>query len=489
MKKLQFSREYILAFSIVLVVLVAYLAQLTCFPIFTDEAIYIMWAERIRNGTENLFVSLNDGKPPLFIWMISVWSKVFGNNPLFSGRFSSVFLLLLFFSFILYFFRKYYSFKQGMLVLFVLAFSPFIYFHGRLSLMDAPLAVFITTALLFWITPKVKYHAVYTGFFLGLAYLIKTPALFLIPFPLLSAVIFNRNLKTYIKAAISVFISILILLTLRVSVFFPKLFSRSQDFTFSLSEIINGETNHIAANVQNFLDAVVRYDSYPLLLAVIISIFFAFKTKHKTAQNFYLAATVFIVPFILFGKVISPRYYLPAIFLLYTGMALVISKIKDRRHLTAVIVMLLIVPVFQITRLLTDYSRFSFPKKDEYQYLKEWSSGVGIKEVINYLSSEAKNKKIVVLTEGFHGTTPDSLYIYHSILPQNIKNNIEIVPVQYIGNELFIKALEKYADSSVYYIGHSNRITSNSLADYHLKLVQSYPKKDNYAALQLYRKE
>src|SRR3989338_4724321 len=65
------------------------LINLKIVPIFTDEAIYTYWAQVALHDPANRFISLEDGKQPLFIWLAAVAQK-FVNDPLVASRLISV---------------------------------------------------------------------------------------------------------------------------------------------------------------------------------------------------------------------------------------------------------------------------------------------------------------------------------------------------------------------------------------------------------------
>src|SRR3990167_7544264 len=65
------------------------LTNLTALPIFTDEAIYIRWAQIGGRDASWRFISLTDGKQPLFTWAMMVSLRLF-QDPLFAGRLVSV---------------------------------------------------------------------------------------------------------------------------------------------------------------------------------------------------------------------------------------------------------------------------------------------------------------------------------------------------------------------------------------------------------------
>lgn len=62
---------------------------LSDFPIFTDEAIYVRWAQIAKNDAIWRFISLTDGKQPMLIWIAMVLMR-FIDDPLMATRFVSV---------------------------------------------------------------------------------------------------------------------------------------------------------------------------------------------------------------------------------------------------------------------------------------------------------------------------------------------------------------------------------------------------------------
>ena len=59
-------------------------------PIFTDEAIYVHWVLIFRSNIHQLFISLTDGKQPLFVWLGDAIAQVEQHNPLLAVRLVSV---------------------------------------------------------------------------------------------------------------------------------------------------------------------------------------------------------------------------------------------------------------------------------------------------------------------------------------------------------------------------------------------------------------
>src|SRR3990172_5475681 len=66
------------------------LPNLLIIPIFTDEAIYTRWAQIAANDANWRFISLTDGKQPMFVWFAMIAIK-FIDDPLIAARLVSVF--------------------------------------------------------------------------------------------------------------------------------------------------------------------------------------------------------------------------------------------------------------------------------------------------------------------------------------------------------------------------------------------------------------
>jgi len=75
--------------ALVILYFVSRLSFLTNLPIFTDEAIYIRWSQIGGRDPAWRFISLTDGKQPLFTWMVMAALRLF-KDPLFAGRFVSI---------------------------------------------------------------------------------------------------------------------------------------------------------------------------------------------------------------------------------------------------------------------------------------------------------------------------------------------------------------------------------------------------------------
>ena len=86
-------KQYIAPALVSLGLIVSYLflrlTNIMNLPIFTDEAIYTRWSQIARYDASWRFISLTDGKQPMYVW----WDMVFMHlvhDPLLAGRLVSV---------------------------------------------------------------------------------------------------------------------------------------------------------------------------------------------------------------------------------------------------------------------------------------------------------------------------------------------------------------------------------------------------------------
>src|SRR4051812_44499366 len=82
------SSFWLISTILALLCLVLRAANITALPIFSDEAIYLRWAQLIRAGYP--WISVVDPKPPLHFWLIAAVYD-FSTDPLRAARMLSAF--------------------------------------------------------------------------------------------------------------------------------------------------------------------------------------------------------------------------------------------------------------------------------------------------------------------------------------------------------------------------------------------------------------
>jgi len=498
-----FVSRFRLFFALLLVLyFLSHLINLTQLPVFADEAIYIRWAQLAKNEPDKyLFYPMLDGKPPLHAWLIIPFLEVF-SDPLLASRFLSViigFLTIITFDQLIKLLGG--NSLTRLFATLVIIITPYWFFHHRMGLAEALLAFSFTLSL--YVGLKLMYHpSIKNLFFFTLSFAIslwtKTNSLFFIPslalIPLLFLANTNQKLsfsnikKTYHSKptfflAIAGFLGLILFLLLKFTPLFSFLFTRSVDYTFTFSEIINGQWRYILKhNLPVTLYWLIWYLTPFLAL-------FMFLGKR---QNIILAlmALSYISPLIIMGRVIAPRYFFPsAIF--FTLMAVFgFKQIVNKKKLKKFIAPLL--SLFIIFSLRFDYFSVFNPDNtpfvpiDKTQYLTEWSSGHGIPQVRDYIKSKDRTQKITVATEGFFGTLPDGLLMYFDRRPTY--ENVEVYgvgqPITTISPQIIKSASSP--DREVYLIVNSHRFHIDPLPEY-MEKIDEFPRPYNGPSLLFFR--
>ncbi|MGD9129771.1 MAG: glycosyltransferase family 39 protein [Candidatus Woesebacteria bacterium] len=433
--------------------LLSHLYRLTALPVFADESIYIRWAQLIMEDWQRYLVfAMNDGKTPLFIWFLVPFQFLF-NDQLFAGRFVSV-LVGLIQVFVL---AKIVKALKGKLVaqytaIILGCILPFWYFHHRMALMDSLLTLFLSLTFFYLIkvnqqknfnkyllkfkilsqTQLAKLYnsqAILAGLFFGLSLLTKLPAVLFIPtFYLTPFLNQKKNFKAYLismsQNSMAIFLGLAIFLLLKLHPAFGQLFNRGNDFLYPLSEIITGAWQDSLKNLPKYLSFFFSYLSIPV---VVLPIWAAVKSKEKIKHFFLLLiALSFFLPILILGKVVYARYFMPAIISITCSATLAFEELyqrfrKEKLEISKKILKLTLILLVGLTVLqsfkfiyysIFNINKIPFVKEDKTQYLYEWSAGFGVKKAVTYIQEQAKNKKVLVATEGYFGTLPDAILMY-----------------------------------------------------------------------------
>lgn len=474
-------KKHILPIIIISLLAIIVLAGLSNFPIFADEAIYLFWARKILLGMANPFISMYDGKPPLFMWL-SALSFIDFHNLLLAGRTVSV-LALTISLLVVYFGIERQNRTWALLSLPLITLSPFVFFHARLAILDSLFSLFLLASVFCWTQAKSQYKGIITGALIGLAFWTKTPALFMLPFPWIAAFFDYQNRgKLYKQAIISTITSLLIISLLRISIWFPFLFNRASDFSYAPVEILHGQINQIGNNFLFLLTWLIQYHLWPTMLISLFGVFIGIKKQNHLIINLLLSLLCFTLPFLIFGKLLAPRYYLYIGPILAIFTAYVLSKLRTKLALILTCVIIAAYIPFVYT-LISNPTKINLPAVDKKQYLQDWSSGIGIKEAAEFFVAKAKEGKVKILSEGYFGTLPDGLFV-------EMGNQINNLPIEIVGvgdnsSPTYIRELNNAKVDNIYYIGNHDRI--NLIERPEFELILSYPKVDDGPALEIYR--
>jgi outer membrane protein assembly factor BamB len=156
----------------------------------TDEQTYSQWAfHMIRNGDYMTPWAYGDllmwiGKPPLFMWLMSLAYQIFGINN-FAARFWSAIFGTLTLVLVFYLGKRLYNLHVGLLSALVLGTFTTFFVFARHAMLDVPFVFFVLASIYFLLlsekTERTNSYVALGGMFFGLAFMIKQVAAFLIP--------------------------------------------------------------------------------------------------------------------------------------------------------------------------------------------------------------------------------------------------------------------------------------------------------------------
>lgn len=463
------------------------LINLTLQPIFADEAIYIRWAQIMKAEPTLRFISLTDGKTPLFMWVMIPFFKIF-SDPLFAGRFISVlagfFTLLggIFLSWRI--FDKSAALWSGLLI----AVTPFIVFFDRMALVDSMLAAFSIWALNFALIliSKARFDlSMVLGYVLGGGLLTKTPGLFNVLMLPVSFIAFNfsqdNRQKNFIKTVslfiISAVIAMFIYNLLRLGQGFESLSSRNQDYIFPFSRIFTNPLDPLIPHLRDLADWFPKLLTIPILFFVVLGTILTLIEKNRQAMVILLWLLGPLIAELFLLQTFTARYILSSIapLLCLAGWAISqsIVKIKLKKEIATLIVFILILPMALVFNfyLLTDPAKANLPREERNGYLENWTAGYGFPEIANFLIRETKKGTVIVGTEGSFGTLPDGLTIYlDKYFHTSTVNKIVVLG----GNSIISDVVRDAAESGpTYFIANRSRVTQNPVGT---ELIKEYPK-------------
>lgn len=490
LKKLSenWRRDLILILLIFILAIFLRIYNLNHLPIFADEAIYVRWAQVMKAEPTLRFLPLSDGKQPLFMWVLMLLLTYF-DDPLIAGRILSALCGLATLAGIgvmAYLILR--SMRAALLSMFIFAILPFAIFFDRMALTDSMLSMFgvWTFILVFLAVTKRRWDlSILTGFSLGGALLTKSPALYfslLIPLTTIlgnwkkSENKFRLSLRYLFYFATIYLIGYGMYNILRLGPNYHLLGQRNLDYVYPLSHILTKPFDPLISHLRGILDYFIKMGSIPLITLVVIGIIIGAKRSGKETVLLLLWAFLPIIINSEYAKVVTARYVffsLPYICVL-AGSGLLAKGYFKKAVMVLVILFGLASIIFDKVLLKNVYAA-NLPQGDRSGYLEEWTAGVGIKEISEYLlrhKNQNPNINIVVGTEGYFGTLPDGLQIY--------LNQIEKMTVIGVGlgfdtiPESLIQSKE--AGNDTFLVINSSRFLLKNDEQQKLELIKSFPK-------------
>lgn len=351
-------KKVMLVLGLVLILILIRSINLLKLPLYLDEGLYISWAHLFSSDLSFAYVSLQDGKTPLFIWLTAALNPLV-DNYLLAGRLISVIagaITALCWMIIL---KKYTDDKTVFFFWLLFLLAPFGFLIERMAFVDSLLVAFGSLSLMCWITAfhffKEKKSilpgillALISGIILGIAYMTKTSArLYLIAEMVLGIIWIFPFIKQFKVRAILLASGGLLVLWLsyqeligymRVGAhrFWSAIALKEHELTFSLPDIINifFKTHDFSAYLRNlpFIGQYFLVYFGVILILAFLGLAVILKNKLKVYWLVIYIAILFFGIF-LSGKMTASRYFymlVPATLALAAFGAVKIWQLKSR---------------------------------------------------------------------------------------------------------------------------------------------------------------
>lgn len=414
------KKENIPLFLLVLLYLFTRLFHLTVLPIFNDESIYLYWAKLINTTYSHLFLSLTDGKPPLFIWIMAVFLKLFPSFwYLVAGRLPSVITgLISLFGIYALASLLFHSRKTSFLAALLYIVSPFALVYDRMALFDSFLLSMLLWSSYFAIRTSQslsKKDAFLWGFFLGIAFLVKINALlflFLTPAVFLLFVTWKQSWsqwkKTITLLVLAFGISQVLRYSLIVSNGYHEYTIKSVNrYALPFSTLITHPFQVFPTNILLYSSWFIGYVTLPIFLLGVIGFIWFAKANWRAAAAIFLLFAAPIIATAFVSIVTIPRYILFVLpyFLIATSFAA--ARMLKTKFFTVIFIAILLLPIAFDAQLLFYPPSAPIPSEDYYQYISGLPSGYGFAKIFSFFHHEAATKKhITIITIGFFGSYP-----------------------------------------------------------------------------------
>ncbi len=401
------------------------LINLTKIPVFVDEAIYIRWAQVMRHEPTLRFLPLSDGKQPLFMWLMIPLFK-FISDPLFAGRLVSVLAGLgtLFGVLALTFYISSSLLATSLAGLLYIV-IPFTLFFDRMALVDSLLSMFAIWSFFLGLL-FTKYRrldlAMLLGFTIGFATLTKSPGWFFLYLqPILLIAYPPKTRKQFFSLIFGWLTAGAIALgmynILRLGPNFNLLASRTADYIFPLREVISHPLNPFTTHAPETFFWLLSLLTIPVSLILIPAIL---HRPRRYTLPLFLWSVLALLAQAGVAKAYTSRYFLYTIPPLLVIIALYLSYALTHFKKGIGIILTLIVIVFPLIKsvhVLLDPVSADIPANMHEGYFEEWTAGYGQKEIADYLINTARDRSVVVGTDGYFGTLPDGLAMYTESTP------------------------------------------------------------------------
>lgn len=386
---------------------------------------YLRWAQiGLGEPDKYIFISLIDGKQPLFIWLTYPYVR-FMNDPLVAGRLVSVLtgfttLIFLYLLSLQIFKDK----KAAWLSSILYIIFPFAVVYDRLAVMDSLLAATFIGALYFQSKLARQLNiknAALAGIMMGLGLITKSSAIFCIILAPFSLIFIKektgKNILRWSKLfLLSTAIALLFNLILYISPLHGMINAKNQVFVYTLPEFLQNPLNPLRTNLPQLLSYFPPYFGTAWITLIAIGLLIG--VLKKEGRIFYLFST-FLIPFsalAVFGRLVYPRFIffmvLPLLLIIAYASLSLIKGLKNPLAKIALILVTFAYPLVNSFYIIFQPAASHLPAIETEQLLNSWPAGYGVKEVVAYVNNISQTEKVFIGTEGTQGLFPYALELY-----------------------------------------------------------------------------
>jgi 4-amino-4-deoxy-L-arabinose transferase-like glycosyltransferase len=378
------------------------------FPAFMDEPLVIEWAQRPLQVTAGYFGASGRVLPSYWIALFNPYQ-----DSLWIARSAHVLLSVIGAASVYGLGRRLGGNSVARLALVILTFAPFAFFFDRMLIPDAVGAGFAALVLL--LALRVQPHArlqdgIMLGIALTLVILSRVTLIILLAAPLWAVLLLCRSRKglRWMVASYTTCVVTLVPLLLLYA-------WRGQNYFFGFGNK-GGDTSDLVVrftnNVTLLADAFGTYLHPLFAVLLIVGVVWA-AWRSQQARFLLLCALPILAGLVLFGRVVTVRYFVPALPVLIVLFAWAILRLRPVWSLGVVGVW---VCLFAIPWMFTAYTapqHLTLARDDQFEYINGLSAGFGLPDAATELTRYAP-----VTVIGWHANCPAmKLYVAPDLTP------------------------------------------------------------------------
>ncbi len=424
---------------------------LAAFPIFNDEAIYLQYSQRIHEDwVKNRFISMNgeftDWKPPLQYWLTAPFIE-WGSDPLVVGRIVSLIVSVGGFFGVYLFSKELFSEREGIVAAALYLLCPPVLLHS--SQFTAETFLFSTAPFVYWALLRAMRWNNFDWIWAIVAAVFGTALLLFKQsgFALVALSIFlplarlpQKGSRKQIAWNIGLVVAVIGVSLLAANAILPSEFNAARDhfnrrWVMSLPELAALPIGTWRANLKMIADYIGASYSWavPLLLCVLIWLAIRRKNFGELAIALMCLVGAGAVLFFLRGfneylfntAVVAVLLPLLARTIVFAGDVPRGGKIRLRWTVLTVSGLALSNWVYQDALMIVSPGKY-FERSTPWaagNYLKSWSTGFGVKEIVNRLANEKRPG--IVFVDPQWGNPGTALEVYR----KKRFPNLQVVPM------------------------------------------------------------